>query len=105
QALFFGLMAQSAVFLIGFSLLLFMRVSSGIIIPLDSYLLQTSAGQHMQGRLFALHSSTYGGVMQLSYVLTGYMFEHVGIPLTGLLIAAISLLCGIFWLMQFAYRR
>ncbi|GHO77848.1 hypothetical protein KSD_56190 [Ktedonobacter sp. SOSP1-85] len=64
----------------GSLLLLLMRVSSGVIIPLDSYLLQTSTEQGMRGRIFALHSSTYGGVMQISYVLTGYAFEHIGIP-------------------------
>jgi hypothetical protein len=82
-----------------------MRVSSGVIIPLDSYLLQTSAQQSMRGRLFALHSSTYGGVMQISYVLTGYAFEHIGVPFAGLLIAAISLLCGISWLVQFVFTK
>lgn len=102
QALFFGLLAQATFFLLGSLLLLFMRTNSGVIIPLDSYLLQTSTEQGMRGRLFALHSSTYGGVMQISYILAGYAFEHIGVPFAGLLIATISLLCGVSWLMQFA---
>jgi predicted MFS family arabinose efflux permease len=104
QALFFGLLAQSTFFLLGSLLLLLMRVSSGVIIPLDSYLLQTSTEQDMRGSISALHSSTYGGVMQISYILAGYAFEHIGIPFAGLLIATISLLCGASWLMQFAAK-
>ncbi len=101
QAIFFAALAQSKFFLIGLLMLLFMRISSGVIIPLDNYLLQSSAKPGLKGRLFALHSSTYGGVMQMSYVLTGFAFEHIGIPLVGLLIGAMSLLCGISWLLQF----
>ena len=101
QALFFAAMTQCTLFLLGGLMLLLMRVSSGVIIPLDTYLLQTSSDPGMRGRLFALHSSTYGGVMQVSYVLMGYLFEYIGIPSAGLLIGAISLLCGISWLAQF----
>jgi Arabinose efflux permease len=104
QALFFGLLTQSTFFLLGALMLLLMRASSGVIIPLDSYLLQSSSKPDMRGRLFALHSATYGGVMQVSYVLAGYAFAHIGIPVAGLLIASISLLCGISWLLQFATR-
>jgi len=55
----------------------------------------------MRGRLFALHSSTYGGVMQVSYIVMGFAFEHIGIPLAGLMIGIVSLLCGVSWLLQF----
>ena len=101
QALFFTAMAQCTLFLLGGLMLLLMRVSSGVIIPLDTYLLQTSSDPGMRGRLFALYSSTYGGVIQMSYVLMGYLFEYIDIPSAGLLIGAISLLCGISWLAQF----
>ncbi len=101
QALFFGLLAQSTLFLIGGLMLLFMRVSSGVIIPLDTYLLQSSTEPGMRGRIFALHEATYGGVMQASYVLTGLAYIRIGIPRTGLLVGAMSLLCGVSWLWQF----
>jgi hypothetical protein len=38
------------------------------------------------------------------FLFTGYAFEHIGIPFVGLLIAAISLLCGISWLVQFVVK-
>jgi MFS family permease len=101
QAIFFAALAQSPFFLLSLLMLLLMRISSGVIIPLDSYLLQSSAGPGLQGRLFALHSSTYGGMMQLSYVLTGLAYERVGIPLVGLVIGGMSLVCGLSWLLQF----
>jgi MFS family permease len=101
QALFFGLMTQFTIFSLGCLMLLLMRVSSGVIIPLDTYLLQTSTDPTIRGRVFSLHGSTYGGVMQLSYVLTGFAFEYLGIPLIGVIIGAMSLLCGVSWLVQF----
>ena len=101
QALFFSLLAQSARFLVGSVMLLLMRISSGVIIPLDTYLLQTSTEPNLRGRLFALHEATYGGVMQVSYILTGIAYIRLGIPHTGIIVGAMSLLCGISWLWQF----
>ncbi|GMA49954.1 hypothetical protein GCM10025857_13110 [Alicyclobacillus contaminans] len=104
QALFFGAMTQFTVFAWGALMLLLMRVSSGIIIPLDTYLLQTSTDADVRGRVFALHGATYGGVMQLSYVMMGMALSRFGIPTIGLGIGAMSLLCGITWLAQFGHR-
>lgn len=78
-------------------------VSSGIIIPLDTYLLQTHTKEEVRGRVFSLHLATYGGVMQLSYVVSGWTYEQLGIPLVGLGIGTISFLCGMSWLIQ--YKR
>lgn len=100
QALFFALLAQFSVFALGALMLLLMRISSGIIIPLDSYLLQTATKPEVRGRIFSLHTSTYSGVMQLSYAWLGYFFERVGVPAMGLAIGLISLLCGLSWLFQ-----
>jgi predicted MFS family arabinose efflux permease len=105
QALFFGAMTQFTVFAWGALMLLLMRISSGVIIPLDTYMLQTSVSPDVQGRVFALHGSTYGGVMQLSYALMGLALARFGIPAVGLVIAAMSLLCGMSWLAQFGRPR
>jgi MFS family permease len=104
QALFFGVMTQFTVFTWGAFMLLLMRVSSGVIIPLDTYMLQTSTNSNVQGRVFALHGSTYGGVMQLSYALMGLALTRFGIPTVGIVIGAMSLLCGLSWLAQFGCR-
>jgi predicted MFS family arabinose efflux permease len=101
QALFFGIMTQFTVFAWGALMLLLMRISSGIIIPLDTYLLQISTDKLIQGRIFSLHSSTYGGVMQLSYAIMGLVLTKLGIPIVGVIVGIMSFLCGVSWLGQF----
>lgn len=101
QALFFGAMAQFTVFAWGALMLLLMRISSGIIIPLDTYMLQISTDKSVQGRVFSLHGSTYGGVMQLSFAIMGLALSKFGIPIVGIAIGVMSLLCGVSWLGQF----
>jgi MFS family permease len=98
QAIFFCLLTQSESFWPGAVMLFLMRVSSGLIIPLDTYLLQSHTPEAVRGRVFALHESTYLGVMQLSYVLFGTAFQHFGVQRVGLGIGLISLLCGLYWL-------
>ncbi len=105
QALFFGAMTQFTLFAWGALMLLLMRVSSGIIIPLDTYMLQTCTSPDVQGRVFALHGSTYGGVMQLSYAVMGFALSRFGIPMVGIVIGTMSLLCGASWLAQFGRPR
>ncbi|WFA04663.1 hypothetical protein [Bacillus sp. HSf4] len=65
-------------------MLYFMRVSSGVIIPLDSYMLQTNTREEVRGRVFSFHLATYGGFMQLSYLASGFAYDQWGIPLVGL---------------------
>ena len=100
QAIFLGFLAQSTGWIEGVIFLFGMRISSGIIIPLDNSLLQTHVDTHRQGRVFSLHQSTYGGVMQLSYAVDGWAFQQFGYHVVGLVIGIVSMLCGIFWLLQ-----
>lgn len=104
QALFFGAMTQFTVFAWGALMLLLMRISSGVIIPLDTYMLQVSTPPEVRGRVFSLHGSTYGGVMQLSYALMGLALARFGIPTVGIVIGAMSLMCGVSWLAQFGRK-
>ncbi len=101
QALFFALLTQFTVFFFGAIMLLLMRISSGIIIPLDTYILQISTPVAVRGRVFALHGSTYGGFMQLSYAFMGLFLSRFGVPIVGLAIGIMSLICGVTWLAQF----
>lgn len=98
QAVFFTGIALSGNIYLAAVMLFCMRVSSGIIIPLDTSLMQLHTPEEVRGRVFALHGSTYSGFMQLSYVTSSMLFVHMGIPLTGILIGLISLLCGVYWL-------
>lgn len=101
QALFFAAMTQIPVFAWGATMLLLMRTSSGIIIPLGTYMLQTATTPDMRGRMFVLHNSAYGAVMQLSYACTGMALSRFPIALVGIVIGAMSMLCGLSWLLQF----
>lgn len=103
QAVFFGLLAQTTTLVAGALFLLGMRISSGIIIPLDAGLLQLNVPGPFQGRVFALHDATYGSVMQLSYVVVGWAFQHFGYQRVGLVVGLVSGLCGVFWLSQRRY--
>ncbi|CAM4502721.1 MAG: MFS transporter [Paenibacillus macerans] len=98
QAVFFAGIALSANIYWAALMLLCMRVSSGIIIPLDTSLMQMNTPPDVRGRVFALHGSTYSGFMQLSYVTSSLLFVNMGIPFTGVLIGSISFLCGLYWL-------
>ncbi|MFD1677631.1 MFS transporter [Alicyclobacillus fodiniaquatilis] len=105
QTLFFVALTQFTHFTWGACMLLLMRMSSGIIIPLDIYLLQINTQPEIRGRVFSLYYSTYGGVMQLSYSMMGLAFATFGIPVVGMAIGAMSMLCGVFWLAQFGRKR
>lgn len=98
QSLFFVFLTQFTVFYAGAICLFLMRVFSGIIIPLSTYMIQIYTGSQIRGRVFALYDSSYTGVMQISYMISGYAYEHVGIPVAGAITGVISLLCGISWL-------
>lgn len=100
QAVFFtGITLSQNIFMAVF-MLFCMRVSSGIIIPLDTSLMQLNTDPSVRGRVFSLHGSTYGGFMQLSYVTSGLLFQHAGMAMTGMIIGSISLLCGLYWLLE-----
>lgn len=100
QAVFFAFLALSSHFVLSVFMLLLMRISSGIIVPLDTYLLQIHSDPDVRGRVFSLHDSTFSGVMQLSYASLGFLFEIFGIPVMGIVIGVISFLCGLTWLLQ-----
>lgn len=101
QALFFVLLTQTETLFWGVLMLYFMRISSGVIIPLDSYMLQTHTQEEVRGRVFSLHLATYGGFMQLSYILSGLAYEQWGIPYVGWGIGIVSFVCGTSWLIQY----
>ncbi len=100
QAVFFGLLAQTTTLVAGALFLLGMRISSGMIIPLDAGLLQLNVSGSFQGRVFALHVATYGSVMQLLYVVVGWAFQHFGYQRVGLVVGLVCFLCGVFWFPQ-----
>ncbi|WP_342774488.1 hypothetical protein [Laceyella sacchari] len=77
-----------------------MRVCGGVIIPLSTYMVQLVTTDEIRGRVFAVYDSSYTGVMQVSYLGSGYAYEHYGVPIVGAVSGAVSMLCGVIWLSQ-----
>jgi predicted MFS family arabinose efflux permease len=98
QSMLFVFLTQSTVFYLGALCLFLMRVCGGVIIPLSTYMVQISTDDQIRGRVFALYDSSYTGVMQVSYIASGYAYEHYGVPIVGAISGLISLLCGVVWL-------
>lgn len=100
QSLFFVLLMQSTGFYFGSLFLFLMRICGGIIIPLSNYFVQLGTTDEIRGRVFALYNSTYMGVMQISYLVSGYAYEKYSIPVVGAIGGVISMTCGLIWLSQ-----
>ncbi len=83
QSLVFIFLTQITVFYAGAICLFLMRIFSGIIIPLGTYMIQIHTGGRIRGRVFALYDSSYTGVMQISCIMSGYAYEHYGIPVVA----------------------
>ncbi|HYF91273.1 MAG TPA: hypothetical protein VD969_03400 [Symbiobacteriaceae bacterium] len=96
QGLLFALFSGTSNLAVGALFLLGMRIASGIIIPIDTYLLQRTVPPELHGRVFSLHSATYGGVMQLSVALTGLMLDQIG-HLSGVVMGLVACACGLLW--------
>lgn len=60
-----------------------MRVCGGVIIPISTYLVQLATTDEIRSRVFAVYDSSYTGVMQVSYLGSGYAYEHYGVPVVG----------------------
>lgn len=100
QSIFFVLLTQTTDFYYGALCLFLMRVCGGVIIPLSTYLVQLATTDEIRGRVFAVYDSSYTGVMQVSYLGSGYAYEHYGVPVVGAVSGAVSMLCGVIWLSQ-----
>ncbi len=100
QSVFFLFFSQSNEFFLGATCLLLMYSLGGIIIPLDTTLIQEYTPTHLQGRVFALHMSTYGVFMQVSIFVTGLLAEYYSPQKIGLCFGVIALGTTFFWFYQ-----
>ncbi|AUJ61247.1 MULTISPECIES: MFS transporter [Bacillus amyloliquefaciens group] len=100
QSMLFVLLTHSTVFYLGSLFLFLMRVCGGVIIPLSNYFVQMGTTDEIRGRVFSLYNSTYMGVMQISYFISGYAYEKYSVPIVGAIGGMVSMLCGLIWLLQ-----
>ena len=74
-----------------------MLVASGVIIALDTTLLFATVPERLHGRLYAVHSTTYGTVGRVSLAITGALLVSVS-PRTVTLAAGVaSIAVGAIW--------
>jgi hypothetical protein len=77
--------------------LLLMRLASGVIIALDTTLLLATVPERLHGRLYAVHTTTYGTVGRVSLAITGALLLSVA-PRTITLAAGVaSVAVGAVW--------
>jgi MFS family permease len=77
--------------------LLLMRVASGVIIALDTTLLLATVPDRLHGRIYTLHTTTYGAVMRVSLAITGALLLSVSPRIVTLGAGGASILVGAIW--------
>ncbi|MGH1284673.1 MFS transporter [Bacillus toyonensis] len=103
QGFFFLGFVLSNQLIIGIITLLCMRIAGGIIVPLDTTLLQMYTEENMIGKVFSFHYSIYGSLIQLSMFITGWLLETLSPQVIGSLLAICCIFVSFIWLFLF-YR-
>ena len=80
-----------------------MRIAGGIIVPLDTTLLQTYTHENMIGKVFSFHYSIYSSLIQLSMLMTGWLLEILSPQIIGSFLATCCIFVSFIWL--FLYYR
>ncbi|BAR85253.1 macrolide-efflux protein [Bacillus thuringiensis serovar tolworthi] len=103
QGIFFLGFILSDQLSIGIITLFCMRIAGGIIVPLDTTLLQTYTHENMIGKVFSFHYSIYGSLIQLSMFFTGGLLEILSPQMIGSLLATCCIFVSFIWMFLF-YR-
>ncbi|MBO8163618.1 MAG: MFS transporter [Brevibacillus sp.] len=101
QGVFFLLFILSTNIYLGVVFLLGMRIAGGIIIPLDTTLIQRYTPQAVLGKVFALHGSIFTSVMQISMFLTGILLEVMSPQIVGGIFGIICVITSCIFLLMF----
>lgn len=101
QGIFFLGFVLSDQLIIGIITLLCMRIAGGIIVPLDTTLLQMYTEENMIGKVFSFHYSIYGSLIQLSMFITGWLLEILSPQVIGSLLAICCIFVSFIWLFLF----
>lgn len=103
QGFFFLGFILSDQLIFGIITLLCMRIAGGIIVPLDTTLLQTYTRENMIGKVFSFHYSIYSSLIQLSMLMTGWLLEILSPQIIGSFLATCCIFVSFIWL--FLYYR
>ncbi|WP_144610724.1 MFS transporter [Bacillus cereus] len=103
QGIFFLGFILSDQLIIGIITLFCMCIAGGVIVPLDTTLLQIYTKDNMMGKVFSFHYSIYGSLIQLSMFFTGALLEILSPQVIGTLLAICCIFVSFIWL--FLYYR
>lgn len=101
QGIFFLGFILSNQLIFGIITLLCMRIAGGIIVPLDTTLLQAYTHENMIGKVFSFHYSIYGSLIQFSMFITGWLLEILSPQMIGSLLAICCIFVSFIWLFLF----
>ncbi|HET7579578.1 MAG TPA: MFS transporter [Bacillales bacterium] len=104
QAVFFTAFSFSTNVWSGMIFLFFAQMGSGILITLNSSLMQMTVPSEVRGRVFALEGTLYTGTSQISLLLVGPALALIGSPSVGMIVGVISLIAALGWRI-FGYGR
>ena len=96
QGFFFLGFILSDQLIFGIITLLCMRIAGGIIVPLDTTLLQTYTHENMIGKVFSFHYSIYSSLIQLSMLMTGWLLEILSPQIIGSFLATCCILLVLY---------
>lgn len=99
QGIFFIFFAISTNIYLGVASLLLMRIAGGVIIPLDTTLLQSYSPDDKIGKVFTLHFSVYGSIFQLSMFFTGILLESFSPQVIGVSFGLLCTFISCTWLL------
>ena len=100
-----GGFALAGQFPLAVSLLLLMRVASGLIIAWDTTLLLETVPDAVHGRVYSLHTTTYGAVMRGALLVTGLLITVVGVQAIAVGAGIGSMVVGLVWWATGGTRR
>jgi MFS family permease len=105
QGLFFVIFALTDTLVVGSIVLLLMRITGGLIIPLDSTLLQHYTPKAMQGRVFSLQMAIFSVVLQSSMLTIGVLLKYFSPQTLGVSFGLVCIVISVPWLIAFYTKR
>lgn len=105
QGVFFLFFVLSNTLYIGCMMLLFMRIAGGVIIPLDTTLIQNQTDDDKIGKVFSLHYSIYSSLINLSMFISGVLLEKMSPRVLGGGLGILCILISLIWLYMYYFNK
>jgi predicted MFS family arabinose efflux permease len=101
QGVFFLFFVLSNTLYVGCIMLLFMRIAGGVIIPLDTTLIQNHTEDDKIGKVFSFHYSIYSSLINLSMFVSGILLERISPRVLGGFLGILCIFISLIWLYMY----